>query len=158
MNDQLNEQLMEEIRALVREENQKLLRVLRSVREENTRFISTLSGGLDQALRHVTHGVPGEAFPEEEGLEEPAPVELVNTKGIHKKTIRAAELTVQILRERGTMRLSDIAEEVERRGGDFGSNSTLTMKTIMKIAPDIQKVKRGRFAYKPHLEEESEDQ
>ncbi|MFC4076401.1 Rok-like winged helix domain-containing protein [Salinithrix halophila] len=155
MDKKLDNQLEEEVRALVQGENQKLLVALRAMREENTRFILALSDGLGQALnkmvRREGERVASPAIAEEV---KPEPIQLVNTKGIHRKTIRAAELVSQILQERGSMRLSEIAHEVEQRGGDFGSNPTITMKSIMKIAPAIQKVSHGRYAFKLESQKE----
>ncbi|MFC4077786.1 Rok-like winged helix domain-containing protein [Salinithrix halophila] len=155
MEKQLDDQLTEEIRALVQEENRKLLMTLQVLRKENIKFVSALSEGMGQALKHYTNGSPS-SDAEKSDADEPAPIQLVNTKGIHKKTIKAAELVGQILQERHDMRLAEIAEEVERRGGDFGANPTITMKSIMKIAPAIKKVGRGRFAYDPQQEEDKE--
>ncbi|MFC4077787.1 Rok-like winged helix domain-containing protein [Salinithrix halophila] len=156
MEKQLDDQLTEEIRALVEEENRKLLMTLQILRQENIKFVSALSEGVSQALKRYTNESGEGVSLEGETVNEPAPIQLVNTKGIHKKTIKAAELVGQILQERNDMRLSEIAEEVERRGGDFGANPTITMKSIMKIAPAIKKVRRGRFAYDPQQEKETE--
>ncbi|SDW00300.1 hypothetical protein SAMN05444487_10140 [Marininema mesophilum] len=137
-------------------------KIRKVVRDEQALILSALRNGLDHALLHylTEHGF--EEIPEElrapsrlgtdadeEARDQTPLVDPALTKGIHKKTIQAAELVAQILRDHGSLRLSHLKEEVEKRGGNLGSNPTILMKSIMKICPAVQKTGRGRFTFLP---------
>ncbi|SFS52213.1 hypothetical protein [Marininema halotolerans] len=134
-------------------------KIRRVVRDEQALILSTLRNGLDHALfqylkEHGFDEIPeelrapiGGADADEEAKDKTPLVDPALTKGIHKKTILAAELVAEILRDHGSLRLSHLKEEVEKRGGSLGSNPTILMKSIMKICPAIKKTGRGRFTY-----------
>lgn len=126
-------------------------KTLEIIREENAVLLSTIilgaRNGLQQYLQIRKDDVDFTQEQEEEKDGDISIIDYEQTKGIRKKTIQTAELVADILREKQVLRLRDLRDEVEKRGGSLGANPTLYMKSILKISPVIKKIGHGRFKY-----------
>lgn len=129
------------------------------IREENAALLSALAGSINQGLSSYlqTHTPLVETKmaeternkTEQNEKEPPSFADFAKTKGVQRKTIETAKMVAQCLHEQGPLRLSQLVEEVKKKGGDLGANPSIKMKTIMEIYPAIQKTGHGIYTYQP---------